>query len=70
MSRVIVLSPQKTIYVSEQDFQFKGVFNKVVGFVLQSEFKKQTLQPMENFKRFVEKKLVHRCGALRLTLIL
>ena len=53
--RFIVLSPQKTKSVSEQNFQFKGVFNKIVGFVLQREFKKQTLQHMENFKRFAEK---------------
>ena len=54
-SRFIALASQKTTYVSEQDFRFKGVFNKLVGFVLQREFKKQTLQHMKNFKRFAEK---------------
>jgi len=29
--------------------------NTVVGFLLQGEFKKQTHQHMENFKRFAEK---------------
>ena len=54
-STFVALSPQKTKYVSEQEFQFKGIVNKLVGFLLQGEFKKQTLTHMENFKRFAEK---------------
>jgi hypothetical protein len=50
LSAAVVL----TKYVSEQDFNFKGLFNKVVGFLLQREFKQQTLRHMQGFKRFVE----------------
>ena len=56
-TRFVALSPQKTKYISEQELQFKGIFNKVVGFLLQREFKKQTLTHMENFRRFAEKSL-------------
>ena len=54
-SRFVALSPQKTKYISEQDYNFKGVLNKIVGFLLQAEFKKQALTHVENFKRFAEK---------------
>ena len=54
-STFVALSPQKTKYVSEQEFEFKGIVNKIVGFLLQGEFKKQTLTHMENFKQFAEK---------------
>jgi len=53
-NRFVALSPQKTKYVSEQEFRFKGIFNKVVGFLLQGEFKKQTREHTEGFKRFAE----------------
>jgi hypothetical protein len=54
VSKFEAVSPQVTKYVSEQDFNFKGLFNKVVGFLLQREFKQQTLRHMQGFKRFVE----------------
>jgi hypothetical protein len=54
VSKFEVVSPQVTKYVSEQDFNFKGLFNKVVGLLLQREFKQQTLRHMQGFKRFVE----------------
>lgn len=54
-STFVALSPQKTKYVSEQEFQFRGLMNKVVGFFLQGEFRNQTRRHMENFKRFAEK---------------
>jgi hypothetical protein len=50
----LALSPQTTKYISEQAFQFRGVKNKIIGFLLQGEFKKQTREHTENFKRFVE----------------
>lgn len=56
--KFVALSPQKTKYVSEQEFQFKGIFNKIVGFLLQKEFKNQTLRHVENFKRFAESEAV------------
>ena len=54
-STFVVLSPQKTKYISEQEFRFKGILNKIVGFLLHGEFKKQTVQHLKNFKRFAEK---------------
>ena len=54
-TRFVALSPHKTHYISEQAFHFKGLFNTFVGWLLQGEFKKQTLRHMENFKRFAEK---------------
>ena len=54
-TRLVALSPQRTRHISEQEFQFKGVINKIVGFLLQKEFKNQTLRHIENFKRFAEK---------------
>lgn len=54
-SKFVALSPQKTKHISEQEYEFKGIINKIVGFLLQGEFKKQTLTHMQNFKRFAEK---------------
>lgn len=53
-TRFVALAPHKTRYISEQAFHFKGLFNTLVGWLLQGEFKKQTLRHMENFKRFAE----------------
>lgn len=53
-TRFVALSPHKTQYISEQAFHFKGPFNTLVGWLLQREFKQQTLRHMENFKRFAE----------------
>ena len=53
-TRFVSLSPHKTQYISEQAFHFKGLFNTLVGWLLQGEFKKQTLRHMEHFKRFAE----------------
>ncbi len=59
-SKFVALSPQKTKHISEQEYEFKGIINKIVGFLLQGEFKKQTLTHMQNFKRCAEKKLVQK----------
>jgi hypothetical protein len=53
-TRFVALSPQKTHYISEQAFHFKGLFSTLVGWLLLGEFEKQTLRHMENFKRFAE----------------
>ncbi len=53
-TRFVAVSPHKTQYISEQAFHFKGPFNTLVGWLLQGEFKKQTLRHMENFKRLAE----------------
>jgi hypothetical protein len=54
-TRLVALSPAATRHISEQDFKFKGAFNKIVGFLLQTEFKKQSLRHLQNFKRFAER---------------
>jgi carbon monoxide dehydrogenase subunit G len=54
VSRFEATSPSKTKYISEQEFNFKGLFNKLVGFLLQNEFKKQTRRHMEGFKQLAE----------------
>src|SRR3990172_3799769 len=38
-TRMVALSPKKTRHISVQEFQFKGLLNKIVGFLLQGEFK-------------------------------
>ena len=54
-TRFVALSPQKTKHSSEQEYQFRGLMNKVVGFLLQGEFRNRTRRHMENFKRFAGK---------------
>jgi carbon monoxide dehydrogenase subunit G len=54
ISKFVAAGVDKTKYISEQNFVFKGLLNKIVGFLLQGEFKKQTLRHMEGFKRFAE----------------
>ena len=39
---------------NEQEFQFKG-FMKIVAFIMQGAFKKQSLKYMTAFKTFAEK---------------
>lgn len=53
-TRFAAVTPQTTHYISEQAFQFKGLFNTLVGFLLQREFKQQTLRHMKRFKQFAE----------------
>lgn len=44
-----------TKWISESEFQFNGVFMKVMGFFLPSMFKKQSLKYLKDFKAFAEK---------------
>lgn len=53
-TRLHAIDAKRTHYISEQDFAFKGLFNQMVGFVLQREFKAQTRRHLANFKRLVE----------------
>jgi len=52
-NKFISLSDNRTKYVSEQEFQFKG-FMKIIGFLMASAFKKQSMQYLIDFKNFVE----------------
>jgi uncharacterized protein YndB with AHSA1/START domain len=61
-SRVVVsikvtfssLSPQKTRFVSEERFAFKGLFGKVIGLFAGGAIRKAHRKHMEAFKRFAE----------------
>ncbi len=54
-STFMSIAPDRTQYTSKQSYQFKGLINKVMGFVLQRIFKNQTRAHLEGFKRFAEK---------------
>ena len=49
----IELPGNKTRYVSDQEFQFKG-FMKLIAFMMPGMFKKQSCKYMADFKNFVE----------------
>ncbi len=49
----IPVSDNKTKYVTEQEFQFKG-FMKIIAFFMPGAFKKQSCKYLEDFKRFAE----------------
>jgi uncharacterized membrane protein len=53
-NKFISLPENRTKFISEQEFQFKG-FMKVIGMLMSSAFKKQSMQYLINFKNFVEK---------------
>lgn len=46
------IDENKTMYISESEFQFKGVMKWME--IMSFAFKKQTMKFMENFKQFVE----------------
>ena len=48
------ISDFKTLYITEQEFQFSG-FMKVIGFLFPGAFKKQSMKYLEDFKEFVDK---------------
>jgi hypothetical protein len=48
------IDENKTKYVTEQEFEFKG-FMKIIGAVMPGAFKKQTKKTLVDFKNFVEK---------------
>lgn len=48
------LPVHRTLYVNEQEFQFKG-FMKIMGFLMPGMFKKQSMKYLTAFKNFAEK---------------
>lgn len=48
------LGENKTKYISECEFQFKG-FMKIIAFLMPGMFKKETAKYMKQFKEFAEK---------------
>ena len=53
-NRFISLPNNRTKYISEQEFQFSGIM-KIIGFLMPSAFKKQSMKYLCDFKNFVEK---------------
>lgn len=45
----------KTRWISESEFQFSGFGMKLMGILMPSAFKKQSLKYMQDFKNFAEK---------------
>ncbi|RYJ42712.1 SRPBCC family protein [Flavobacterium beibuense] len=52
-NRFIPLPGDRTKYVSENYFEFKG-FMKIIAFIMPGSFKKQSLKYLNDFKRFAE----------------
>ena len=53
-NRFVVLPGNRTKYVSECEFQFKG-FMKIIGALMPGVFKKQSMKYLTSFKNFAEK---------------
>ena len=53
-ARFIQLSVEKTRLVSEEEFSFKGLVGKLVGFFAQGSIRKAHRRHIEAFKRFAE----------------
>jgi hypothetical protein len=48
------VSENKTKYISENEFQFKG-FMKLIGFLMPGAFRKESEKYLQQFKEFAEK---------------
>ena len=52
-NKLIKVSENKTKFINEQEFEFKG-FMKIIGFFMPSAFKKQSRVYLKDFKEFAE----------------
>ena len=52
-NKFIKVSENKTKFINEQEFEFKG-FMKIIGFFVPSTFKKQSRVYLKDFKEFAE----------------
>ncbi|MBK8549610.1 MAG: SRPBCC family protein [Ignavibacteria bacterium] len=52
-NKFIPIEPDKTKYINEQEFEFKG-FMKLIGLLMPGAFKKQSMKYLIDFKNFVE----------------
>ena len=52
-NRIVKISDNKTKFINEQEFQFKG-FMKIIGFFMPSAFKQQSRIYLQSFKEFAE----------------
>ena len=53
INRFEKVSENKTKFINEQEFEFKG-YMKIIGFIMPSAFKKQSRVYLQNFKEFAE----------------
>lgn len=59
-TRLTPLPSERTKYVWDQEYEFKGMLKKIVGAAMRSEFKSQTQKHTENFKQFAEDEITKR----------
>ena len=52
-NRLVKVSDNKTKFINEQEFEFKG-YMKVIGFFMPSAFKQQSRIYLQDFKEFAE----------------
>jgi hypothetical protein len=52
--RLTETGPEKTLWVSENEYRFSGLLMRLVGFVMPGAFRKQSRQHMQDFKAFAE----------------
>jgi hypothetical protein len=52
--RLTEASAGTTLWVSESEYRFSGLLMRLVGLLMPGAFRKQSLQPMQDFKAFVE----------------
>jgi hypothetical protein len=52
--RLTEVSPDTTLWVSENEYRFSGLLMRLVGIVMPGTFRKQSLQHMQDFKAFAE----------------
>jgi hypothetical protein len=50
----IALSPEKTKFISKEEFDFKGISHNIGGFLYQRSIKGDHHRHVMNFKRFAE----------------
>src|SRR5687768_10544535 len=52
--RLTEASPDRTLWVSENEYRFSGLLMRLVGLLMPGTFRKQSLQHMQDFKAFAE----------------
>jgi hypothetical protein len=52
-AKFIAISPERTKFISEEIFTFKGLFNKAFGFIAQGAVKKAHHKHMKDFEQFI-----------------
>jgi hypothetical protein len=52
--RLTEAGPQTTLWQSESEYRFSGLLMRLVGLLMPSAFRKQSLQHMQDFKAFAE----------------